>query len=271
MINKKDFMLCEKVEETDLDKYTHSHYLGNIKFDGERIIIIKQAEEVFLVNRNGRIKNSMYRELIADFKQVPFDFILDSEVITEDNLFNTLQHRINLSNEEKIIEAEHKYPIKCMVFDIIRLKDNDLRNMPLNERVLILEELFCEFKFNKVEMVKYYEDLNALYSFAKAKQLEGIVLKAISSNYENGRSKSWLKLKFFKLADIKAVSYEINNSGIRVEDDKENACQVSGNQHIKVKEEIDNKGFCEIIVQYLEKTKNNKLRFISYKGLKNGL
>ena len=214
-------MLCEKVDENAFleNPNAYKNHLGNIKYDGERIIIVKQGEEVFLVNRNGRIKNSIYRELIADFKQMPFNFILDSEVITEDNLFNSLQHRSHLSKEEKIIEAIKKYPIKSMVFDIINLEGKDLRNMPLNERIIILEELFCEFKFNKVEMVKYYEDLNALYSFAKSKQLEGIVLKAISSNYESRRSSSWLKLKFFKLADIKAVSYEINNSGIRVEDE----------------------------------------------------
>jgi len=221
------------------------------------------------VNRNGRIKNSIYREVIEDFKQMPFDFILDSEIITEDNLFNSLQHRSNLSNEEKIIEAIKKYPIKCMVFDIIRLKDNDLRTMPLNERVLILEELFCEFKFNKVEMVKYYEDLNALYSFAKSKQLEGIVLKAISSNYESRRSNSWLKLKFFKETNLRVQRYTINNAGIRVEDYNDNACQIQGLKSNIVKDEIDNNGYCDIVVQYLEKTKNNKLRFISYKGLLN--
>lgn len=269
MISKKDFMLCEKIEEDKLNEYTNGNWLGNIKYDGERIIIIKKNDEIFLVNRNGRIKNNIYREVIEDFKQMPFDFILDSEIITEDNLFNSLQHRINLNDEEKIKQAIINYPIKCMVFDIINLKGKDLRNMPLNERVLILEELFSEFKFNKVEMVMYYTDLNGLYSFAKSKQLEGIVLKAISSNYESRRSNSWLKLKFFKITNLKAISYEINNSGIRVEDEEDNACQIQGIKANIVREEIDNKGYCDIVVQYLEKTKNNRLRFISYKGLKN--
>ena len=52
---------------------------------------------------------------------------------------------------------------------------------------------------------------------------------------------------------MKAVKYSVNNAGIRVEDELNNAVQIAGNNSLEVKREIDNKGFCDIVIQYLEK------------------
>lgn len=260
MITKKDFMLCESIKEEEL-KNLRGEWKANIKYDGERIIIIKFNGDIFVMNRAGRIKNQIYPEVVKMVKDLQNDFILDSEVVTFDEKFNTLQHRSNLLNEDKIQKAVKEMPVKLMVFDLLYY-GKDLRNKPLKERVQILKENF-EGKLDLVE----YGNIQELLSFAKSKQLEGIVIKNMLSNYEGKRSKNWLKLKLFKQAKLRVISYTINDNGIRAEDNKENAVQIAGHNFKAVKDSIDEKGYCDIVIQYLEKTKNNKYRFISYKGL----
>jgi DNA ligase-1 len=266
MITKKDLMLCDKITEEELPTLK-GEWKANIKFDGERIAIIKKDGEVFLLNRAGRIKNNIYFELIPTIKAIEGDFILDGEVITQDGLFNSLQHRSNLSDKNKIIKAKTDYPIKYCVFDLLYY-GKDLRQKPLKERIQILKENF-ESKLNGYlfELVKYQEIQEAL-SFAKSHKLEGVVIKNMNAYYEGRRSNNWLKLKLFKQAEMKAISYIENNAGLRLEDDKKNAVQCSGNQSCIVKNEIDKNGYCNIVIQYLEKTKDDRFRFISFVGVK---
>ena len=54
------------------------------------------------------------------------------------------------------------------------------------------------------------------------------------------------------------------------EDEKENAVQVSGQQHHEVKNKIDREGFCDVTIQYLEQGKTGRYRFPSFVGVKNG-
>jgi ATP-dependent DNA ligase len=272
MITNKEFMLCDKIKEEELFRFvnvkygipqTENLYKANIKFDGERIVIIKKGDDVFLLNRAGRIKNQIYPEVVEKVKIIEGDFVLDSEVITLNGLFNSLQHRSNLGSKEKIDRAVKENPVKCVVFDLIFFDNIDLRHKPLKERIEILNNNFKD----KVELVEY-TDIQTALSFAKHHKLEGIVIKNMLSNYEGKRSSNWLKLKLFKQAEMKAISYTINNAGIRLEDNKQNAVQCSGNQSNEVKNEIDNKGYCDIVIQYLEKTKDDRFRFISFVGVK---
>lgn len=260
MITNKDFMLCESTREEDLYAFKNEgNWKANIKFDGERIVVIKNNDDVFLLNRAGRIKNQIYPEVIPSIKKIKGNFILDGEVITTNGIFNSLQHRSNLSDKNKIERAKIDYPIKYMVFDLLFF-EKDIRQMPLKERIKLLQDNFGD-KLNLVE----YQEIDVALNFAKEHKLEGIVIKYMPSIYEGKRSKYWIKMKLFKETPFKAISYTINNAGIRVEDNLQNACQISGQQHIEVRNEIDDKGFCDIVIQYLEKTKDERYRFISFK------
>jgi ATP-dependent DNA ligase len=262
MITKKDIMLCESITEPELQSL-NGEYLANIKFDGERILAIKNKDDVFILNRAGRIKNKIYPEIAEQIKELDGDFILDGEIITSDGLFNSLQHRSNLSDLSKIEKARTDYPIKFMVFDILFLNGIDLRHKPLKERINLLQNNFSA----RLCLVRY-QPIDEALSFAKLHKLEGIVIKDMLSVYEGRRSRSWLKLKLFKQADMRAVRYTINNAGLRLEDEGLNAVQCSGNQSDEVKRAIDEKGWCDIVIQYLEKTKDNRYRFISFVGVK---
>lgn len=256
-------MLCETITEGDLNNLD-DNWKANLKYDGERIAVIKLGFDIFVVNRVGRIKNQIYPEIVEAISKINGDFILDGEVITTDGIFNTLQHRNNLSTPAKIENARTQYPINYMVFDVLYYGE-DLRNKPLRTR---LDYLF-NFKLNIpiTSIIKFaeYTDIQTALSFAKSNRKEGIVVKNMLSTYEGRRSKSWLKLKLFKEEPFRAISYTTNPAGIRVEDNNLNACQVAGYESNQVKGEIDKKGYCDIVIQYLEKTKDDRYRFISFK------
>lgn len=263
MITKKDFMLCEKITEEEL--YTlKGEWKANIKFDGERIMVVKIGGNIFVINRAGRIKNQIYPEVVLEVAKIEGDFIVDGEIITTDGIFNSLQHRSNIG-VNKVERAIKDYPIKYMVFDIINFGGKDLRMKPLKERLEYLFQLRLNVPFTSMINFVEYLDIQEALSFAKANTKEGIVIKNMLSYYQSRRSNDWKKLKLFKEDNFRAISYTINNAGLRVEDDKLNAVQVAGFESRKVKSEIDECGYCDIVIQYLEKTKDNRYRFISFK------
>lgn len=268
MISKKYFMLCGSIRKEELGTL-NGNYLANIKFDGERIIAIKKGKDVFLVNRRGREKSHIYPEIARELKRSEKDFILDGEIITKNGLFNSLQHRSNLSDIQKIKWAEKDYPINYIVFDVISINKEDLRFKPLKERI----ERWKDISFNKPIDFKVimcdYGKIEDVLEYSERTEQEGIIIKNMDSLYEHKRSNDWLKLKFFKETNLMVIQYVENNKGIRVEDKDGNAVQISGEQHIEVKNKIDTNSFCEITIQYLTQSEETKrYRFPSFREIK---
>ena len=259
---KMKAMLCDKVEERKAcEMYCGLEYKANIKFDGERIIAVCNNGEVTLVNRRGNVKNLQYPEIVEELEG--FDAVLDGEVISVDDDFNKLQRR-QVGSRLKADRLRTEVPVKYVVFDVLKVGNDDLTNKPLSERVARLVTLKCRTDKPKIEVADYM-GVRVAYEKAKAQNREGIVIKDMDSLYEGKRSKSWVKCKFFKEISLRVQSYTINNAGIRVEDSEGNAVQVAGQQHKAVKQAIDEVGSCEIVVQYLQKTKGGRLRNPSFK------
>ena len=262
------FMLCKSLEEKDINKwfdldlkYYKTEYKANIKYDGERIIAIIKDGEVTLVNRRGNIKNSNFKEVVESLKGLP-NCILDGEVITYCDTFNKLLKRSLTKDKFKQQQLQKEIPVKYMVFDILQFKNEWIVDKELKDRLGFLKDI-------PVLSVEYGE-IREVYEKAKEEDREGIIIKSMNSKYEQKRSFDWLKCKFFKETTLSVTKYTTNNAGIRVEDEDGNVVQVSGLQHKAVKEEIDKGGGCKIEVQYLEKTKKERLRNPSFRGIKNG-
>ena len=138
-MNKDDLMLCVSITEKDLETL-NGNYLANTKEDGDRIMAIAKDGDVVLMNRRGIPKNKQFREVVEELNIIAkeHNFIIDGEVVAENDDFNKLSSRSGTQNKFKIIELEKTIPILYMVFDIISLDNLDLRNKPLSERVEIL-------------------------------------------------------------------------------------------------------------------------------------
>lgn len=259
-------MLCQKIDEEEFNKLDLQQYLAQRKEDGELLFAIKKNGELFLINRANREKSNFFVEIVDTLKKIDFDFMVVGEITTSDGIFNSFQHRGNKKNPRK--EDLEKYPLVYNLFDIIQLREENLCNVPLIERIKHLERFKGIDRLNILEF-KQGEEIKELYERAKLENWEGLVLKPINSSYIFGDRSVWKKLKLFLETTILAVSYTINNKGIRIETKDKVACQISGEQHKEVKKILDEKGECEINIQYLgDKTPNGFYRFISYRGLK---
>ena len=77
-MNKDIFMLCKGIREDEYekDKATMVNIVGNIKYDGERILAVKKGNDVMLVNRGWNIRNDVFAEVVEDLKKIDGDFIL---------------------------------------------------------------------------------------------------------------------------------------------------------------------------------------------------
>jgi len=269
MITEKDFQLCESTTEQEVFNFDDTRYKAQTKLDGERIIAVVINHDTILVNRRGKICNFHFEEVVEDLKVLD-DCIIDGEIISLDDNFNKLQRRALTKDRDKLKVLQTEIPVKYMVFDILSIggvaKQNLITMKPLKDRITILNQLFNGKQLKHTELLEY-GDIKTIFEKAKVDDREGIVIKDLNSCYEGKRSKSWIKCKFFLEKDIVFTKYEVNPSGIRVENDEGIACQVAGQQSQEVKELLDRDGKVELTLQYLEETEDKKLRFPSYKKI----
>ena len=259
-------MLCETIK--DLNEIKLENYIAEQKFDGERIVIGKKGSNIEVINRRGNIKNDTYIEIVEELSKLDFDFMIDGEVCSTDGLFNSLQKRALLKDEGKIAIRTKEIPVLIHIFDILSIGAEDLRFKPLMERKKVLDDNFGKLNLRTAKVCGYVEgedNIKALWETIKAEKKEGIVLKLKNSVYVGKRSRSWCKFKNFKEETITFNVYEQNNAGVKLSDGF-NECQVAGHERAKwIVQKLKDEKKIEVVVQYLEKTADGKMRFPSCK------
>lgn len=270
MINAKFFMLCDSITEEESEGLDTQRWKANIKYDGERIISIREGDDIILINRRGKICNLHFPEIVEELKKIlPDKTIVDGEIISTDDNFTALQSRALTSKVSRIKELIKEVPVNYMIFDLIKNKDKDIRFLELEDRVTQMKDLFSSLQgqSDKIKLAEFGE-IKEMIKKARAEDREGLILKDMNGTYENRRSPAWKKLKFFLEGELKPISYEENPKGIRVEDKDGNAVQIAGQQSKPIKALIDQKKDITIYVQYLEKSEEGRMRFPSFRGLK---
>jgi len=264
MIDKSIMMLCHKITKEEVSEFlrTHNDWLANTKWDGERIMLIKENGKTILMNRRGKICNHHFPEVVKEAEKLP-DCIIDGEVISEDDDFTKLQSRAltKVATEELMA----RIPVVFMAFDILKYKGEVVKDKILYRRVEHLSD--CLRKAMRYIKMTEYKTVKELEPKARKADKEGLILKDMTAAYESRRSKAWLKYKFWSEAEIEVVKYEINNAGIRLEDANGNHIQCTGAQHAPVKKLIDETGKAKVCIQFLERTPDGKYRFPSFRGL----
>lgn len=272
-INPKDFfMLCKSIPTNDKEKLEQfardNNYIGNVKYDGERCIIMKTKDNLFMLSRGGNIITYKFGD-ITDEINCEDNFIIDGEIIAINGDFTKLQSRALTQNKIKIKELIKTIPVKYMVFDILSLNDKMVMGKPLKSRVKLLEDFMAKnFSESKhIEMCEYGE-INKILGEVVKREGEGIIVKDLNASYENGkRSEAWLKYKLFKETTIMITSFTENPKGIKGITDEGIKVQIAGNNSDEVKREFESNGKALINIQYLTKSDEGKFRFPSYRGL----
>jgi bifunctional non-homologous end joining protein LigD len=171
---------------------TSGDWIYELKFDGIRLMAVKDGGNVALLSRNQNDLSSRFPEIVRAVEDLPARAcVLDGEVVAVDaegrSSFQLLQAR----------EMEgRKSPIYFYVFDLLQLDGKSLVSVPLEARKTILEKLCA----GAGDPIRYSGaiggDVSRLLTEVKRRGLEGLIGKQRSSVYEPGRrSGAWIKLK----------------------------------------------------------------------------
>jgi DNA ligase D-like protein (predicted ligase)/DNA ligase D-like protein (predicted 3'-phosphoesterase) len=183
--------------------FSDDNWLFEIKWDGVRAIATI-GTTVSLRSRNNKELAGHFPELSELMVLAP-GTVLDGEIVVMMNGKPDMQALLpRLLKTTPTVSAP---PVTYIVFDILRLGDNDLTGLPLIKRRRILTSAVHEgaHVIISVPIEGKGEDY---YRAAVAQGLEGVMAKRKDSLYEPGvRSGAWLKIRAFKTCDCVIVGF----------------------------------------------------------------
>jgi bifunctional non-homologous end joining protein LigD len=171
---------------------TAGDWVYELKFDGIRLIAVKNGDKVNLISRNGNELAPRFPEVTEAVRALPIeDSVIDGEVVALDekggSSFQLLQAR----------EMERRQsPIYYYVFDLLQGAGKKLISLPLERRKTLLATI-CKGAADSIRFSgEIGGDPHALLREVKRLGLEGVIGKQVGSVYEpDRRSGAWIKLK----------------------------------------------------------------------------
>ena len=163
------------------------------KYDGFRILAIRNEMGVQLYSRNGKDMNTLFPSLVTELSSLDRHAWIDGELVIEDK--QKKAHFQLIASGEPI---PSNLTLHYYIFDILRLEDEYVTDYALKDREELLALLFRRIK--KPKIVQLTKVLQGAAQHVKAKaekqQWEGIIAKETDSTYLQGkRSGSWTKFK----------------------------------------------------------------------------
>jgi DNA ligase 1 len=231
-----DFMLASPVESSEEALSYFQNASVEDKYDGIRAQAHVSGGEVRIFSRTRDEITESFPELPMALGGLPKDAILDGEIVAWNRgdagiqaralPFSTLQQR--LGRKKVSAKLLRDVPVAYLVFDVVYANGELLLDRPLRERAqilsLILNDLLAapravivdqrqaqsSLSFEilddgssraavlraPVATASSAEDLDALFTEARERGNEGLMIKGLDSLYTPGRrGKSWLKMK----------------------------------------------------------------------------
>jgi bifunctional non-homologous end joining protein LigD len=171
-------------------------WLHEVKYDGYRLIVVREDKRVRLLTRNGHDWSGRFPWIVeAALKNRQKHFVIDGEAV--------VLGVDGVSDFEALHSRQHDDEVQLYAFDILALDGEDLRTLPLSMRKTNL----AMRKTNLARLlsrrpdgifVAPYETGEIgpdLFRAACNMGLEGVVSKRIDRPYRAGRSKDWVKVK----------------------------------------------------------------------------
>jgi DNA ligase-1 len=173
------------------------------KYDGLRVQIHKNGDEVRIYSRNLESMTEMFPELVAAASGLQVNtIILDGEAIAynpDSEEFVPFQETTARRRKEGIQEMAARVPMRAFVFDVMFLDGSDLTSLPYERRFEIVEELLGESETlltAPLTRTDSAEELTRQLLDNISRGLEGVVAKRLDSPYQAGaRNFNWVKLK----------------------------------------------------------------------------
>ncbi|KRC80554.1 ATP-dependent DNA ligase [Achromobacter sp. Root83] len=180
-------------------------WLYEMKFDGYRLMVRIDGDDVRLYTRNGHDWSAKLPHLVEAFRGLPAKWAwVDGEIVILDNggvpSFQALQNAF---------DGERTQAIIFYAFDLPFIGGRDLRGEPLRVRRALLAQLMETAEGDP--RLRFSEAFDVppadLVASACKMGLEGIMAKRQSAPYVSRRTDSWVKVKCAKRQEFAIVGY----------------------------------------------------------------
>jgi bifunctional non-homologous end joining protein LigD len=163
-------------------------WLHEIKYDGVRMMVRREAGRIQVLTRNGHDWTARFPLIVAATETIKAKgFLIDGEaVVCDESGMPALAH---------LRHRRHDANVFLYAFDLLLLNGHDLRAEPIENRKAALAKLIRP-KHVGIRFVEHleYDDGEMIFEHACQLGCEGIVSKRIGSLYVSGRTRDWIKV-----------------------------------------------------------------------------
>jgi bifunctional non-homologous end joining protein LigD len=167
---------------------TGSGWLHEIKHDGYRLMVRRDAAGVRLLTRNGHDWSSRFLAILDAASALKArSCLIDGEAVACDEK--------GLAVFERLRQKQEAREVFLYAFDLLELDGVDLRHEPLETRKATLASVLRGSGAG-LRLNEHFEHSgDVVFRHACKLGLEGIVSKRLGSPYISGRTSHWLKFK----------------------------------------------------------------------------
>jgi DNA ligase-1 len=196
------FCLAYQLDQNVAQLGNRDDWLAEWKWDGIRAQLIRRGNAVFLWSRGEELVTDRFPELREAGLLLPEGAVLDGEIVAfRDGVplpFATLQHRIG--RQRLTAKILREAPVVFLSYDQLEADGVDLRARPLSQRRTRLAYLIAErsphLLLSPALDAPTWDALAQRRRESRARHVEGLMLKRLSSPYHTGRRRGdWWKWK----------------------------------------------------------------------------
>ena len=193
------------------EAFDSEEWIFEVKWDGTRTLSFVEGGDYRLRNRNENDSKERYPEL-AFLGAAEEGLVLDGEVVVWQDgqpSFDGMLMREQARKELRIRQLMRTLPATYVVFDILYRKGRALMDLPLADRREQLAEVVAGIGDGRCVLSDGVVGAGSvLFEQVRARELEGIVAKRLTSRYQPGRrTDEWIKVKTFEEIQCAIIGY----------------------------------------------------------------
>ena len=187
------------------------------KWDGIRAQLVHRPEGAALWSRGNELITPQFPDVMAMTATLPYG-VYDGELLAWANdqplPFYELQQRLNRKKlSQKLLE---QVPCTLLIYDCLEWDGQDRRSELLRDRRAYLESIVPARNLSTKLTFASLEDMTNYVAKARDTNVEGVMIKRLSSTYQHGRVRGdWWKLKVAPLTLDVVIMYAQKGRGVR--------------------------------------------------------
>jgi ATP-dependent DNA ligase len=200
-------MLAKRVESLP----ERGEWIFEPKWDGFRVLVFRDGDEVLLQSRDEKQLNRYFPELLEPLRaQLPARCVLDGELVIARGGrldFEALQLRIHpAASRVKLLARES--PASLVFFDVLLARNRDVRDEPFSKRRALLELLLgkAEPPLHLTPATRDRATAQDWFRRFEGAGLDGVVAKALKDSYQPDK-RVMLKVKHERDCDCVVAGF----------------------------------------------------------------